>query len=500
MSLFHYFLENQQLILNLSLQHMFLVAVGALSAALVGIPAGVLMTRKPSLKKPILALANVIQTIPSLALFGFLIPILGASGIGPIPAMIALFLYSLLPIIRNTFAGITGIDPAIREAAVGLGMTDWQILYRIELPLAVPVILAGIRVAVVISIGTATIAAAIGAGGLGTLIFRGLRTNDNLLILAGAIPAALMAILADALLGWFERGKLRTIGIALLLGAAAFALYGIPHLKPKPQVVVGSKDFTEQVILSEILSQLVEKKTGLRVERKFELGGDLCHRALVSGDIDGYVEYTGTAYTAILKHPPIADPQKVYQTVKQEYASRFHAEWLLPLGFNDTFAILVRKKDAEKLHLKTISDAALYAPKWRAAFGQDFMARADGYPGFARVYQLHFQDPPKEMDLSLTYRALADGKVDLIAGNSTDGLIKKLHLVELVDDRHYFPPYFAGPVFRKETLEHYPLLQSAVNALAGKISNEEMRRLNFEVDEMHHSAKNVASEFLSQLK
>jgi glycine betaine/choline ABC-type transport system substrate-binding protein len=261
-------------------------------------------------------------------------------------------------------------------------------------------------------------------------------------------------------------------------------------------VVIGSKDFTEQVILGELVAQTIESRTGLSVERKFELGGDLCHRAMLSGEVDGYVEYTGTAFTAILKHQPITDPAEVYRRVKSEYAAAFNLEWLEPLGFNNTFAILVRGEAARGLGLETISDAARHAGDWRAGFGQDFMSREDGYPGFARTYGLRFKETPREMDLALTYRALAAGQVDLIAGNSTDGLIDKLDLYQLKDDRRYFPPYEAAPVFRADTLRRHPEIAEALRTLAGKLTDSEMRRLNYAVDGEKQSPRDVARAFL----
>ncbi|HEX8184842.1 MAG TPA: glycine betaine ABC transporter substrate-binding protein [Blastocatellia bacterium] len=512
MSLLEFFIRNRSEVLQLTFEHLLLVLIATGAAAIAGIPVGVLLTRRPSLARPVLAIANVLQTIPSLALFGFMIPLLGAYGIGRLPAIIALFLYSLLPIIRNTFAGISGVDPAVREAARGMGMTDWQVLTQVEFPLALSVIIAGLRVATVISIGTATIAAAIGAGGLGMYIFRGLRTIDRTLILAGAVPAAIMALGADFTLGWVEKslapgGKRRAngrLGWAIAAGAVIAVTVALFLLTSSSatsngarRVVVASKDFTEQLILGELVAQAIEAKTDLGVERRFELSGDICHRGMVSGEIDVYVEYTGTAFTAILKHDPITDPREVYNQVKREYESQFNLEWLDPLGFNNTFAILVRGNDAEAFGLKTISDAARYAPRWRAGFGQDFMSRQDGYPGFARTYGLKFLEPPREMELSLTYQALANRQVDLIAGNSTDGLIDKLRLFQLEDDRHYFPPYEAAPVARKETLERYPEIAGAIRSLAGKLTDAEMRKLNYSVDSEKRDVKEIVREFLS---
>jgi osmoprotectant transport system substrate-binding protein/osmoprotectant transport system permease protein len=499
---------------ELTLEHLFLVAVSTGLAVLIGVPLGILLTRKPSLSKPVLGFANIMQTVPSLALFGFLIPLniylLGVKilgGIGARTAIVALVLYALLPIIRNTFTGINSVDPAIRDAGRGMGMTDRQLLFQVELPLALGVIIAGVRVATVICVGTATIAAAIDAGGLGRYIFRGLRANDNLLILAGALPAALIALGADLALGYVERvmqfgtvagGKTKKLFWAVAVVILAFvATFYFVTVKSSGRIAVGSKDFTEQLILGEIVAQAIEDKTGLEVERRFDLGGNLAHEALVAGEIDLYVEYTGTALLAILKSKPLTDPREVYRRVKTEYAEKFNLEWTEPLGFNNTFAILVRGDEARRLGLKTITDAARVSAQWRAGFGQDFMSRADGYPGFARTYGFHFEEI-REMDLSLTYRALADGQVDLIAGNSTDGLIARYGLVQLTDDRHYFPPYDAVPVVRRATLQTYPKLRTVLAQLGGILTVDEMRKLNYAVDGEKRSPREVAREFLKQ--
>lgn len=504
--------------LDLIFEHLMLVAVAVGGAAIVGVPVGVLLSRRPGLSGPVLALTNVFQTIPSLALFGFLIPVLGAYGIGRIPALIALFLYALLPIVRNTFTGIRGVDPAIRDAAVGMGMTNGQLLRLVELPLAASVIVAGLRVATVISVGTATIAAAVGAGGLGTLIFRGLRMSDNGLILQGALPAAAMALAADGLLGWMSASFLpgashararaarwvaATLTIALVAAAATWIWTSssgssLATSGGRP-VVVAAKDFSEQVILGEILAQALEAE-GVEVERQFELGGDLCHRGLIAGQLDVYVEYTGTMDAAILKNEPLTDPRAVYDRVKSGYASQFGLEVGKPLGYDNTFAILVRGDDARSLGLRTVSDVARHTPGWRAGFGQDFMSRPDGYAGFSKAYGLRFREAPLEMDLSLTYRALASGQVDLIAGNATDGLIETLGLVQLEDDRQYFPPYEAVPVVRRDALEREPALGRALERIAGRITNAEMRRMNLAVDGEKKSPKDVAAAFLAGIE
>ncbi len=517
MSLINFLRQNWLELLTLLQQHLVLVFVSTVVAVLIGIPTGILLTRKRSLRGPILGIANVMQTVPSLALFGFLIPLPFIGGIGARPAIIALVLYALLPIIRNTVTGILGVDSTVREAAVAMGMTDGQILRQVELPLAMSVILTGVRVAMVISVGVATIAAAVGAGGLGTYIFRGLRQNDHNLLLAGAVPAALMALTADFAFGLAERkfslaaGKRSTgsrsiafVVIVLVLVTGAFIGFrgyraNRAASETNQRVVVASKDFTESVLLAEIAAQLLESK-GTTVVRKFELGGNLSHEGLVSGEVDVYPEYTGTAYTAILHHPPITDPRAVYDQVKREYAEKFGVDVSPPLGFENTFAILVRGADARTLKLQTISDAVPYARRWRAGFGQDFMSRADGYPGFSRAYGLKFSEQPREMDLSLTYVALASGNVDLIAGNSTEGRIAALDLFQLVDDRRYFPPYEAIFLAREDSLARVPALREVLARLGNTLSTEEMRRLNYEVDANKRTPAEVVREWLAELR
>src|SRR5437870_10139359 len=496
-------------------QHVWLVFISIAIAVVIALPVGVLITRKKSLRSPILGIANVMQTIPSLALFGFLIPLPFIGGIGPRTAIVALVFYALLPIIRNTVTGILGVDTAVREAAVAMGMTDRQVLFKVELPLAMSVILTGVRVAVVITIGVAIIAAEVGAGGLGEYIFRGLRMAETRLLLAGAVPSALMALIADFGFSAIERrfdpsarragaGRpLRAVAWAvLLIGIVLMGYSAWRGMKSRSSsslshghVTVGSKDFTESNLLAEIVAQMLEAKN-IQVDRVFDLAGNLTHAALTAGQIDLYPEYTGTSFAAILHHQPISDPKAVYDLVKREYAQQFNVEVSRPLGFENTFAILVRGEDARRLNLKTISQAAKYAPQWRAGFGQDFMSRADGYPGFSRVYGLRFAGSPNEMALDLTYTALASRKVDLIVGNSTDGRIAALDFVQLEDDRRYFPPYEAVFLARKDTLARVPALAEVLQKLGGAISTDEMRKLNYQVDGEKRDKKNVVHEWL----
>jgi osmoprotectant transport system substrate-binding protein len=265
------------------------------------------------------------------------------------------------------------------------------------------------------------------------------------------------------------------------------------------RIVVGSKDFTEQLVLGELFAQIIEKRTHLPVERRFYLAGTfICQQAILAGRIDIYPEYTGTALTAVLKQQPSGDKSDVYGRVKTAYQEKFNLTVGRPLGFNDTFAIVIRGDEARRSHLTTVSQAAAFAPKWRAGFGYEFMERPDGYKGLVASYGLHFAEAPRIMDLGLITRALKEHQVDLIAGNNTDGLIPALDLFVLQDDRHYFPPYEAVAVMRDDLLQKHPEVAGAIDALAGSISDDDMRRLNYEVDGKHRDAAVVVKEFLRQ--
>jgi glycine betaine/choline ABC-type transport system substrate-binding protein len=282
----------------------------------------------------------------------------------------------------------------------------------------------------------------------------------------------------------------------LLFLAAALLL---PSCSPSgsDRIVIGSKNFTESFLLGEIMAQQIEAHTNLKVERRFYLAGTyICQQAILARRIDIYPEYTGTALTAILKQEAVGDKVEVYRRVKEEYEHRFGLTLGPTLGFNDTFAMEIRGEDARRLHIKTLSPATGFAPQWRAGFGYEFMERPDGYRGLAATYGLHFVEPPRVMDLGLLARALRDRQIDLAAGNTTDGLIPALDLFVLEDDRHYFPPYEAIPVIREQTLQQHPEVSRALAGLAGKISDEEMQRLNYAVDGQHRDAKEVAREFL----
>ena len=479
-------------------QHVVLVLVSTGIAAAVGLPLGIAMARRPRLARALLGVAGLLQTIPSLALFGFLIPLPFIGGIGARTAIVALVLYALLPVLRNTYTGILQVDGAVLEAATGMGMTAAQRLRMVELPLALPVILAGLRIAAVVSVGTATIAAAVGAGGLGTYVFRGIATLDTRLILAGAIPAALLALATDALLGAVEKShRPARAGALLAAGAALFAALAFLATGASRQraVVVGSKNFTEQVILGEIVAAVLEDR-GFQVDRRLNLGGTkVCHEAVTSGQLDVYVEYTGTALTDILKRPVRSDPGAVLEEVRAAYRPlglRVGA----PLGFNNTFALVMRRQEAERRGIRRISDLAAHAAVLRVGLFGEFLERQDGMPGLLQTYGFRLGVRPREMDMGLIYPALAAGQVDLVVGSATDGLIAAMDLRVLEDDRHYFPPYDAVPVVNEARLARHPGLAAALESLAARIDEAAMRRMNFAVDGEHRAPADVARELL----
>ena len=508
MRVFQFWAAHQAEFAGLLVQHLFLVAVSTIVAVALGVPLGILAARRPRLGAPIVWLVNAAQTVPSLAMFGFLLPLPFIGGLGARVAITVLIVYALLPIVRTTIAGIRSVDPALVEAGTALGMTPRQLLRQVQLPLALPSIVAGIRVAAVIGVGTATIAAAVGAGGLGEYIFRGLAMVDPTVILAGAIPAAVLALSLDggltlaeravrAKLGGGARGRPWVSGVAAVAVLAALAWVVAVNLRSESLIRVGSKNFTEQILLGEMLAQTLEAR-GIKVERRLNLGGTfICDRAIRSGDIDVYVEYTGTAHTAIFHQPPETDSRRVFESVRRRYADA-GLTVLDPLGFENTFAILVRGADAQRLGLKTIEDAAAHTAGWQSGFGYEFLQRQDGYPGLARAYGLTFKAPPRAMDLSLIYRALADRQVDLVAGDATSGLIDAYGLVMLDDNRRYFPPYDAVAVVRSATLLAHPAVRDALTALSGTVSVSDMREMNRAVDSERRDAVDVVRAFLAK--
>jgi osmoprotectant transport system permease protein len=505
---------------------MMLTGVSTGMAILIGIPVGICAARIWWLRGPLTGGVGILQTIPSLAMLVILLAMI--QKIGALPALIALTLYALLPIVRNTLTGLEGVSPSVTEAARGIGMTSHQRLWLVEIPLAMPVIVAGIRTAAVVGVGIATLSAFIGAGGLGQFINRGLALANTDLILLGAIPAAVLALIVDGSIGAFQWGLsrkrlresrfavrvdrlLRPVALAMpvvLIVAGYFAYYSSGTQSPNPiwgtysadgqAIRIGSKNFTEQLIVAELMAQLIEAHTDLRVERRFNLGGTMiCHDALMSGGIDLYAEYTGTALTAILKQPVIAAPARTYDKVAREYRRRFAAEWLRPFGFNNTYAITVRESDATSRRLRTISDLTAIAGRLRAGFTAEFSERPDGYPGLRRAYGLDFGEV-RDLDPAIMYQAIANREVDVICAFATDGRIAAFDLEPLRDDRGFFPPYQAAPVIRNEFLQAHPELREVLGLLAGRVDDATMQKLNFEVDEKKRRPADVARAFLAR--
>jgi osmoprotectant transport system permease protein len=509
---YNYLSTNYEQILNLLGQHIYLSIISVLIAVIIGIPLGILISRQPKLSKPIIGTTNVIQAIPSLALLGFLIPFIG---IGSAPAIVMVVLYSLLPIVKNTYTGLTNIDPDILEAAKGIGLTKSQTMKKVQLPLAFPMIMAGIRISAVTAVGLMTIAAFVGAGGLGYLVFSGVQTVDNYMILAGAIPACILALLIDFAVGKLEtkfsysnkrksaskssrRVKRLVIAITsiIVVAAGAFTVYSKANAADK--IVVGSKNYSEQLILGNMLADLVESKTDIEVERKLNLGGSqVAFGAIKNGDVDMFVEYTGTGLVNILNQSPQSDPDKVYDYVKKEFKEQFGIDMLKPLGFNNTYALAVRPDSAEQYNLNTISDLAKVSEGMIMGPTIEFPNREDGLIGLSKTYNLKFKDV-KAIDGGLRYTALDNHKSDVIDAFSTDGLIEEFGLKVLEDDKNFFPPYYAVPIVKEETIKEHPELKEVLNSLAGVLTDDKMRKLNYKVDSLKESPAKVAKEFLKE--
>lgn len=505
-------------------EHLMLTGCSTIAAMFIGIPLGIVMFRNAWLRGPAMGAIGTLQTIPSLAMLVFLLALL--QKIGAVPALIALTLYALLPIVRNTLTGLTGVSAEVMEAARGIGMTEYQELRIVRMPLAAPVIVAGIRTAAVVGVGIATLSAFIGAGGLGQFINRGLALSNTNLILLGAVPAALLALIVDFSIGAFEwglrperkrekRGSVKALMrpmsllmpvFIILIGLIAyntgpsteFGSGTASGIKEK-RIRIGTKNFTEQFIIGEIIAQFIEAKTDLVVERRFNLGGTIiCHGALVNGEIDIYPEYTGTALTAILKQEVISDPEKAFKIVSSAYRERFDLRWLKPLGFNNTYSITIRETDARQRGWSSISDLGKDASRLRAGFTAEFSERPDGYPGLIQKYGFKFGEV-RDLDPSLMYKALLNGEVDVICAFATDGRIAAYNLKQLNDDRNFFPPYHAAPVIREEILEEHPEVGTVLSLLEGLIDNDTMQRLNFEVDGKKRSPASVAREWCRRL-
>lgn len=518
MEFIDYIIENKDQIISLCIEHIELTALALIIAIIIGVPIGILISYKRKLNKPVLGITSVTQAIPSMALLGFMIPFLG---IGTAPAIVVVVLYSLLPIIKNTYTGIANISPATVEAATGIGLTKAQILTKIQIPEALPIIMAGVRISSVSAVGLMTMAAFIGGGGLGYLIFSGIRTVNNYQILAGAIPACILALLVDYFFGAIEklvtpislqnetkrkekqkkeRRKNKIIVIITILIIGLLFLQEIDFSKKSDNVIrVGSKDFTEQEILCYMTSQAIENNTDIDVENECNLGGaQVVFSALTNDNIDLYIDYAGTDYTDILKHKPISDVDKVYKTIKKEMKEKYDIEVLNQMAFNNTYALAVTKETAQKYNLATISDLTRVSNDLIIAPTLEFINREDGLPGLEKEYGLSFKDTIG-IDGSPRYTALQNNNAQVIDAFTTDGLLKKFNLVVLEDDKNFFPPYYAIPLVRSDTLKEYPEIEKVLNALGPYLTDGVMQDLNYQVDELGKSPEKVATDFLNMI-
>lgn len=519
---------------DLLMQHIGISLVSIVLAALIGLSIGIGIAQWKRGAKPVLALVNFVYTIPSIALFGFLIPV---TGIGNLTAIVALTIYALLPMVRNTYTGLTTIDPAIIEAARGMGSTERQLLYRIELPLASPIIMSGVRNMATMTIALAGIASFIGAGGLGVAIYRGITTNNPGMTLAGSLLIAALAIIVDLLLGLAEKstrrylnpqhvgklgrrrskqkskntseklnknearlfGRHRTtviIGTALVVLVAGGTYAAFTTSESTNTIRIATKPMTEQYILGEMLNTLIENNTNLNVELTPGVGGGTSNiqPGIEKGDFDLYPEYTGTGWNAVLKHEDTYD-ESMFDLMQQEYESQLGLTWIGMYGFNNTFGLGVRSDIAQRYGLQTYSDLARVATELSMGAEPDFYDRQDGYPGLSAAYNMKF-GTTRDMDISLKYQALFEGQVDVIVVSTTDGQAADARLVILQDDRHFYPSYLCGNVVRMDTLSAHPELQAQLEKLQGSITDTDMARMNNEVETQGREPKVVADAFL----
>lgn len=513
MELIEYLKENYMQIFELLIEHIELTFLSVFIAILIGIPIGILISYIKKLDKPILGLSNIVQAIPSMALLGFMIPFLG---IGTKPAILMVVLYSLLPIIKNTYIGIKNINLQTIEAAKGIGLTNWQILTKVQIPLAFPVIMGGIRISSVSAVGLMTLAAFCGAGGLGYLVYAGIRSINNMQILSGAIPACILALFIDYILGivenlvtpkynkinakksFFQSGLFQktVLIIVTILIAAIFILPLFQKEEKSNQIVIGSMDFTEQEILSYMINDLIEQNTDIDVEQRLSLGSSsIVLSALRTNDIDMYIDYTGTIYGSVLKHEPNNNVQEVYNISKQEMKDKYDVNILEDLNFNNTYTLAVTQETAQKYNIKTISDLSAISSQLIFSPTLTFMERNDCWLGLQKTYPITFKDV-LPMDGSPRYLALINNESQVIDAYSTDGLLKKYNLVVLEDDKNFFLPYNAIPIVNNNLLENYPEIEPLLEKLSNYLNDDVMRELNYLVDEERQNPEDVAYDFL----
>ncbi len=495
------FQERKAQLLAALLEHIQISFIALFFAVLIAIPLGIYLTNKKKIAESIIGVSAVLQTIPSLALLGLLIPLFG---IGKVPAIIALVVYALLPILRNTYTGINEVDPSLKEAALAMGMNRSKRLVKVELPLAMPVMMAGIRTAMVLIVGTATLAALIGAGGLGDIILLGIDRNNTALILIGAIPAAILALIFDVALKKLETLSFKkTMTTLSVISLAALVMIFFPLLSSKQQdeIVIAGKLGAEPEILINMYKLLIEQETDLTVQLKPGLGKtSFVFNALKSGSIDIYPEFTGTAISEFLKEEAINHNQEdVYRQAKEGMQEQFDMVMLSPMSYNNTYALAVSQELAESYQLQKISDLKPIEQKVKAGFTLEFNDREDGYVGIQKRYGIAFTTLAT-MEPKLRYQAIQSGDINLLDAYSTDSEIRQYKLRVLEDDQALFPTYQGAPLLRKETLTDYPEIGKALNQLADRITDDEMREMNYQVNVEGKLAAEVAKEYLVKVE
>lgn len=482
-------------------QHLEISLIALLIAVVIAMPLAYLGVKYTCLSSWLLQITGVLQTIPSLALLGLLIPLVG---IGTVPAIIALVVYALLPIFQNTYIGLTGIDPALMEAAEAFGMTRWRKLIKVQLPLAGPTIIAGIRTALVMIIGTATLAALIGAGGLGSFILLGIDRNDSSLILIGAATSALLAIGLNLIVGFLAKRRwVWTAGLAALLmvGAGGTAVY---RAATKTETItVAGKLGAEPDILINMYKQLIEQDNPhIKVALKENFGKTtFLYSALKKQSIDIYPEFTGTVLETLVKNAGSSAGKRLsatatYQQAKKLIAKQDDMRYLRPMRYENTYALAVPEKWANANNVKTISDLKRFTGELHAGFSLEFTDRPDGYPGLKNHYGLTM--PYRTLEPALRYTAIRDGRVNVVDAYSTDSELVRYKLRTLEDDQHLFPSYRGAPLMKATFAKQHPGVVKSLNKLAGRITAQEMQQMNYAVNVRKESPAKVAREYLTK--
>ncbi|HEM3500167.1 ABC transporter permease/substrate-binding protein [Streptococcus suis] len=498
MNLFETFIERKDEWGIALFEHLRISLLALIIAIAIAVPLGLILSSKKRLTEWSLQITGIFQTIPSLALLGLFIPFMG---IGTLPAVVALVIYAIFPILQGTLTGLGEIDPSLEEAATAFGMNKWEKLKKFKLALAMPILMSGIRTASIMIIGTATLAALVGAGGLGSFILLGIDRNDSALILIGAVSSAVLAVLFGYGIRLLQDKKPKTILLALLVTLFTVGASYVPMLNfSTKQLVIAGKLGAEPEILINMYKLLIEDRTDIKVEIKPNFGKtSFLYEALKSGSIDIYPEYTGTITSTLLKNSPMdlsTNPEEVYTYAKEAILEQDGLMYLAPMAFQNTYALAVTEDYAQKNGIEKISDLAKVQQTAVAGFSLEFNDREDGNIGLKNLYNLQLN--VKTMEPALRYEAIKNGDVQIVEAFSTDSKVVTYKLKILEDDKQLFPPYQAAPLLSKETLEKYPELEQVLGVLSGKISTEEMTRMNYAVDVEGKSAEQVAREYLER--